>query len=108
MPNKLSQFWQELKRRNVTRVLAVYIAAAFMLLELISMFSEQIGLPDGTWKVAFIISLAGLVIAVIISWIYDIHPEGGIVRTDSVDSVRKRILMLPQTAGGLPAISVLW
>jgi TolB-like protein len=84
MPNKLSQFWQELKRRNVTRVLAVYIAAAFMLLELISMFSEQIGLPDGTWKVAFIISLAGLVIAAIVSWVYDIHPEGGIVKTEPV------------------------
>jgi hypothetical protein len=34
MPNKLSQFWQELKHRNDTHVLAVYIAAAFMILEL--------------------------------------------------------------------------
>jgi len=87
-PNKLSRFWQELKRRNVTRVLAVYIAAAFMILELISMFSEQIGLPDGTWKVAFIISLAGLLIAVIVSWVYDIHPKGGIVKTESADKVK--------------------
>ena len=52
------------------------------------MFSEQIGLPDGTWKVAFIISLAGLVIAVIVSWIYDINPEGGMVKTESADKVK--------------------
>ena len=27
--NKLSQFWQELKRRNVIRVISVYAGAAF-------------------------------------------------------------------------------
>ena len=53
-----------------------------MLLELISMISDPFGLPEGTLKVAFIISLAGLVITVIVSWVYDIHPEGGIVKTD--------------------------
>jgi len=85
--NKLSQFWQELKRRNVTRVLAVYIAAAFMILELITMISEPFGLPEGSLKVAFIISLAGLVIAVIVSWVYDIHPEGGLVKTEPAQKV---------------------
>ncbi|MEN8250681.1 MAG: hypothetical protein ABFS32_17235 [Bacteroidota bacterium] len=88
MPNKLSQFWRELKRRNVTRVLAVYIAAGFMILELISMTSEPFGLPEGTLKVAFIISLAGLVIAAILSWTFDIHPEGGIVKTEPDDKVK--------------------
>ena len=52
------------------------------------MYSEQIGLPDGTWKVAFIISLAGLVLAVIVSWIYDINPEGGIIKTEQADKVK--------------------
>jgi len=53
------------------------------------MFSEQIGLPDGTWKVAFIISLAGLVIAVIVSWVYDIHPVGGLVKTEPAQKVKE-------------------
>ncbi len=88
-PNKLAQFWQELKRRNVTRVLAVYIAAGFMILELVNMFSEPFGLPDWSLKVAFFILLAGLVIAFIISWVYEIHPEEGIVKTEPFLSVGK-------------------
>ena len=35
MPNKLIQFWQELKRRNVVRVITVYAASAFVVLELV-------------------------------------------------------------------------
>jgi hypothetical protein len=31
-PNKLSQFWQELKRRKVLRVITVYAAVAFVIL----------------------------------------------------------------------------
>jgi TolB-like protein len=99
MPNKLSQFWQELKRRNVTRVLAVYIAAAFMILELINMFSEPLGLPERTLIVAFFISLAGLVIAAIVSWVYDIHPEGGLIKTEPANEFK---------AEGLPVTSNSW
>ena len=54
MPNKLSQFWQELKRRNEVRVVTVYAGAAF----------------------------------VILSWIYDIHPEGGLVKTEPADKIK--------------------
>lgn len=89
MPNKLSRFWQKLKRRNVTRVLAVYIAAAFMLLELLDMISDPFGLPAWSVKVGFFVLLAGLFIAVIVSWIYDIHPEGGIIKTEPVDKIKE-------------------
>ena len=99
MPNKLSKFWQELKRRNVTRVLAVYIAAAFMILELINMISEPLGLPEGTLIVAFFISLTGLVLAVIVSWIYDIQPEVGVVKTEKADTANTR---------GIPKTSSSW
>jgi TolB-like protein/Tfp pilus assembly protein PilF len=88
MPNKLSQFWQELKRRNVTRVLAVYIASAFMLLELVDMISEPFGLPDWSMKAGFFILLAGLFITLVISWIYDIQPEGGMIKTGPADEVK--------------------
>jgi hypothetical protein len=58
-PNRLSKFWGELKRRNVTRVLAVYIAAAFMILELVDIVSEPFGLPDWSLKMIFFILFAG-------------------------------------------------
>ena len=34
-PNKLSQFWQELKRRKVVRVIIVYAAAGFAIIEFV-------------------------------------------------------------------------
>ena len=88
-PNKLSKFWQELKRRKVTRVITVYAAAAFVTLELVSIIVEPLKLPE--WTLPFIIVLlcVGFIIAIILSWIYDIHPEGGIVKTESAYKVKE-------------------
>ena len=88
-PNKLSQFWQELKRRKVVRVITVYAAAAFVILELVSIIVEPLKLPE--WTLPFIIVLlcVGFIIAIILSWIYDIHPEGGILRTEPVHKVKE-------------------
>jgi len=82
-PNKVSQFWQELKHRNVVRVISVYAAAAFVILELTDIVVPSLGLPE--WSLNFIIILlcVGFIISVILSWIYDFHPEGGLVETDA-------------------------
>jgi len=88
MPNKLSQFWQELKRRKVIRTITVYAAAAFVILELVSMSEDPFGLPEWTFVLAVILLSIGFLIAIILSWIYDIHPEGGVVKTESVDKVK--------------------
>jgi len=87
-PNKISQFWQELKRRKVIRTITVYAASAFVILELVSIIVEPLRLPE--WTLSFIIVLlcVGFIIAVILSWIYDIHPEGGIVKTEPVNKVK--------------------
>jgi hypothetical protein len=41
--NPLS-FWQELKRRKVIRVIAVYAAAAFVILELVDINCQSAGI----------------------------------------------------------------
>ena len=56
------------------------------------MISEPLGLPERTLIVAFFISLAGLVIAVVASWIYDIQPEVGVVKTEKADSVTTEVI----------------
>jgi hypothetical protein len=43
--NRISNFWQELKRRKVTRTITVYAAAAFVILELLSIIIEPLRLP---------------------------------------------------------------
>jgi hypothetical protein len=40
--NKLDHFWQELKRRKVLRVITVYAAVAFVILELVSIIEEPL------------------------------------------------------------------
>jgi len=86
MPNKISRFWQELKRRKVIRVVTVYTAVSLAILELVSNISEPFGLPGWTLKLVFVILAIGLILSVILSWIYDIHPEEGVIRTEPAQS----------------------
>ena len=69
------------------RVITVYAAVAFVILELVSIIVEPLKLPE--WTLPFIIVLlcVGFIIAIILSWIYDIHPEGGIVKTEPAKEV---------------------
>jgi TolB-like protein/Flp pilus assembly protein TadD len=89
MPNKLSQFWQELKRRKVVRVITVYAAAAFVLLELVDIVSPSLRLPEWTMNLIIVLLIVGFIITVIVSWIFDIHPEGGIVKTEPAHKLSK-------------------
>ena len=87
-PNKLSQFWQELKRRRVVRVIAVYAAASFVILELVDIVAPSLGLPVWTLNLIIILLCVGFIITVIVSWIYDVTPEG-IEKTKPVQKVIK-------------------
>lgn len=77
------QFWQELKRRRVIRVITVYAAAAFVILEFVDIIAEPLGLPGWTINLVLIILCVGFVISVILSWVYDVTPEG-VQKTKSV------------------------
>ena len=87
MSDKSFNLWQELKRRKVVRVITVYAAAAFVILELTDIVAPSLGLPDWTLNFIIILLCVGFIITVIVSWIYDIHPEGGIVKTEPVIKV---------------------
>jgi hypothetical protein len=91
-PNKLSQFWQELKRRKVIRVITVYAAAAFVILELVDILAPSLRLPDWTLNLVLILLCVGFIIAAILSWIYDIHPEEGIVKTEPAHKVKAKAI----------------
>ncbi len=92
-------FWEELKRRRVVRIIPVYAAAAFVLLELVDIIAEPFGLPDWTLRLVFVLLCIGLVIAVILSWIYDITPEG-VKKTKPLDSKSKYYPQKPPKARG--------
>ena len=57
MPEKSdrpSSFWQELKRRKVVRVITVYTAAAFVILELVDFVAPSLGLPVWTLNLVIV------------------------------------------------------
>ena len=88
MSNKLSQFWQELKRRKVIRVISVYAASAFVILELVGILSPSLRLPEWAMNFILVILIIGFIISIVLSWFYDIHPEGGMVKTRPVKKLK--------------------
>ena len=81
------KFWQEIKRRKVIRVLTVYGAASFVIIEVVNNVSDSLNLPDGIKKWVVIFLGIGLLITILLSWIFDITPEG-IQKTLPVDELR--------------------
>ena len=74
--NKITQFWQELKRRKVVRVITVYAAATFVILELVTIIVDPLKLPEWTLPFVIVLLCIGFIITVLFSWIYDVTPEG--------------------------------
>ena len=98
MPNRLSQFWQELKRRNVIRVITVYAGAAFVIIELINNITEPLRLPEWTPTLVIVLLAIGFPVVIIFSWIYDVHPGGGMVKTDPADKEKARDITKPSNS----------
>ena len=47
-PSKLIRLWQELKRRKVFRVLTIYAATAYIIIELVNNLIGPLLLPEWT------------------------------------------------------------
>ena len=74
--SKLSQFWQELKRRRVVHVTTVYASATFVLIELVNNLSEPLSLPPRLSTIVVVVLAVGFPLAIILAWIYDLTPDG--------------------------------
>jgi hypothetical protein len=68
--------YHELKRRNVFRVAIAYLALAWLLTEVSGTLFPAFGIPD--WGVRFVVIVfaLGFVPTLIISWVYELTPEG--------------------------------
>ncbi len=68
-PNKISQFWQELKRRKVLPFLFGYVAASIAIIGFILDSSETFSIPDNTIKLLYILAAIGLPMVIIFPWV---------------------------------------
>ena len=110
--NNLPGLWQELKNRNVLRVVTLYVAISFGFIELIDIISGPLNLPDWVITVVILLSAVGLPFAVILSWLFVLTPEGikrygHLVQEDSPEySFADRIIVYESDSSEItPAVS---
>ena len=84
-PRNLAKFWHELKRRRVFRVIAMYAGAAFVIIEVTNNIVEPLGLPAWVPTVVILLLIIGFPVIAILSWIFDLTPEG-VKKTESFES----------------------
>jgi len=87
-PNKLAQFWRELKRRRVVHVITVYATAAFVIIELINNLTDPLNLPPKLLTIVVIVLAVGFPLTIVLSWLYDLTSEG-IEKTKPIEELRK-------------------
>jgi len=97
--NNLEKFLNELKRRKVIRIITVYAAAAFIILQLVDIIAQPLQLPAWTLTFVIVLLFIGFIITVLLSWIYDITPEG-VKKTKSVGDIKHREKVEPISSNG--------
>jgi len=79
----------ELKRRNVYRAAVAYGVAAWFLTQLTTQVFPFFEIPNSAVRFVVIALAVGFPIAMLLSWIYELTPEG-VVRTEDLDPVEAR------------------
>lgn len=94
----MTRFLNELKRRKVFRVAAVYAATAFVVLQAADLLAAGLALPAWVFSAITLLLIVGFPIAVLLAWAFDVTPSG-VRRTARTDAAapdpRSRWLPLP-------------
>ena len=80
----MQNFFSELMRRNVFRVGAAYMVIGWLIVQVATTLEEALALPEWVDKVVVVLLLLGFPVAIIISWAYELTPEG-LQKTEDVD-----------------------
>jgi TolB-like protein len=80
----MKKFLTELKRRNVFRVGLAYIVVSWVALQFVDVVQDPLNLPMWLPRVVIILLAIGFPIALIISWAFELTPEG-LVKTAHAD-----------------------
>ena len=88
-------FFAELKRRNVFRVAAAYVVVSWVILQVAAVLEPALLLPEWFDRLITVLLLIGFPIALVLSWAFELTPEGvkravpdsGPARTGALDWV---------------------
>jgi adenylate cyclase len=92
--SRLRRFFSELRRRKVIRVVVVYLALAWVIVQVVDATFEHLPLPSGSGTLVLVLLAIGFPVALALAWAYEMTPEG--LKRDNSD-------LDPQGGGELAA-----
>lgn len=93
------RFFAELKRRRVYRVAVTYLVAGFVVVQVADLAAGAFALPAWFEPMVWVVGALGLPIALVLSWAYDLGPEG-IRRTGPDGETDPSVAGAPRTDRG--------
>jgi len=96
------RFLAELKRRRVFRVMAVYGAVGFVLLQVVELLVPALLLPEWTYRLIALLLIVGFPVAIVLAWAFESTPDG-VRRTDPAASGELEAIAAAPAAKRWPA-----
>ena len=87
----MKRFLAELKRRKVIQTAVLYALSAWVLLQVAELLLDMLEVPAWGLKLVFVVLLIGFPLALLLSWMHQVTPEG--IRRESA---------VPEAPRGLP------
>jgi TolB-like protein len=79
----MSPFFKELKRRNVVRVAMAYTVVAWVIAQVADLAADNFDAPGWVMRTVLLLLVAGLPLATIFAWAYELTPDG-VKKTEDV------------------------
>jgi hypothetical protein len=83
-----TNFFAELKRRNVYKVAIAYAVIAWLLMQIASQIFPFFDIPNWAVRLVVLILILGFPVALVLAWAFELTPEG-IKRTDQIEPGRR-------------------
>ena len=78
-PSSLLVFIEELRRRRVCRATTLYFVAVWVISQVVELLTPPLGLPEWALSLVIVLGLIGFPIAIALSWLFDLTPDGVVV-----------------------------
>ena len=83
-------FFSELKRRNVYKVAVAYLVASWALAQGLSQLLPIFDIPIWVVRLVVLLLIIGFPVAIVLSWAFEITPEGSSAPKMSILTSRSR------------------
>jgi len=101
----VKSFFAELKRRKVHRVAIAYAVAAWLVIQVATQVFPFFEIPNWAVRLVVLLLVLGFPIALILSWIFDLTPQG-IRRTEESDRSLAALPVGPAAIRNIPEKSI--